>query len=194
MNQQQSAALDLSVVARLWPRTAGNALLRAATLVLAGTALLALSAHVQVPLWPVKMSMQNFVVLALAAAYGSRLAVATVLAYLAEGALGLPVFVSGGGLGYFAGPTTGYLAGYVVAAFVVGALAERGWMRTLSGALAVFILGDAIIMALGLAWLTTLIGFDKALVAGVVVFLPAEALKIALVTALTRSMARHTAD
>jgi biotin transport system substrate-specific component len=140
------------------------------------------------------MSMQNFVVLALAAAYGSRLAVATVLAYLAEGALGLPVFVSGGGLAYFAGPTTGYLAGYVVAAVVVGTLAERGWMRTLSGALAVFVLGDVIIMALGLAWLTTLIGFDKALVAGVVVFLPAEALKIALATALTRSMARRTAD
>jgi biotin transport system substrate-specific component len=58
----------------------------------------------------------------------------------------------------------------------------------------VFVLGDVIIMALGLAWLTTLIGFDKALVAGVVVFLPAEALKIALATALTRSMARRTAD
>src|SRR6185312_10858987 len=111
MNHPTSAALDTSIIGRLWPQTAGNTLLRAVTLVLFGTALLALSARVQVPLWPVKMSMQDFVVLALGVTYGSRLGAATVLAYIAEGAVGLPVFVSGSGLAYFAGPTTGYLAG-----------------------------------------------------------------------------------
>jgi biotin transport system substrate-specific component len=178
------------IVARLWPRTAGNAVPRIFTLILAGTLLLALSAHVQVPFWPVKMSMQTFVVLMLAVAYGGRLAGATVLAYLAEGALGLPVFQSGAGLAYFGGPTTGYLVGFVVAAVVVGMLAERGAMRTLVSAVAVFALGDAIMLALGVAWLTTLIGFDKAIVAGCLVFLPAEALKIALATALMPLMRR----
>ena len=184
MTQPTSAALDTSIIARLWPQTAGNALLRGVVLVLAGTALLALSARVQVPFWPVKMSMQDFVVLTLAVVYGSRLAAATVVAYIAEGALGLPVFVSGGGLAYFAGPTTGYLAGFVIAAFVVGTLAERGIMRSWLGALAGFVTGYAIILSLGLAWLSTLIGFEKAFAVGVLVFLPAGTLKIALATAL----------
>jgi biotin transport system substrate-specific component len=191
MNQPKAAALDHSLAARLWPRSTGNALLRAAVLVLAGTALLALSAHVQVPFWPVKLSMQTFVVLALGVAYGGRLAAATVLTYLAEGLAGLPVFQSGGGFAYFAGPTTGYLVGFVVAAFVVGTLAERGMMRTWPTALGAFLLGDAIILALGVTWLSTLIGFDKALTAGLIVFLPAEALKIALATALMPVLRRR---
>jgi biotin transport system substrate-specific component len=179
-----TTALDTSIVARLWPQTSANAALRAAVLVLAGTALLALAARVQVPLWPVKMSMQDFVVLALGVAYGSRLGAATVLAYIAEGALGLPVFVSGSGLAYFAGPTTGYLAGFVVAAFVVGTLAERGMMRSRLGALAGFVAGYVIILSLGFAWLSTLVGFEKAFAAGVLVFLPAGAIKLALATLL----------
>jgi biotin transport system substrate-specific component len=189
MNHQKSA-LDTSVIARLWPETAGGTLLRNAVLVLAGTALLALSAHVQVPFWPVKMSMQTFVVFVLAVAYGGRLAAVTVLTYIAEGAFGLPVFVGGSGLGYFAGPTTGYLVGFVVAALVIGTLAERGLMRSWPAALGAFLLGDAIIFALGVAWLSTLIGFEQALTAGFLVFLPAEALKIALATALTPLLRR----
>jgi biotin transport system substrate-specific component len=151
-----------------------------------GTFLLALSAHVQVPFWPVKMSMQSFMVLALAAMYGSRLGTATIVAYLLEGALGLPVFQSGGGLATFVGPTAGYLAGFVLATWIVGALSERGAMRSTLPALGVLLLGDAIIMVLGTAWLATLIGFEKALFAGFLIFLPAEALKVTLATALTR--------
>jgi biotin transport system substrate-specific component len=179
-----SSVIDNSILARLWPRSSGNALVRGVVLVLVGTALLALSARIQVPFWPVKMSMQSFTVLVLAVAYGGRLACATVLAYLAEGALGLPVFVDGGGLGYFAGPTTGYLAGFVVAAILIGACAERGAMRSMPRALAVLFVGHTIILALGAAWLATLIGAEKAAYAGFVVFLPAEALKIALAAAL----------
>jgi len=173
-----------TIIARLWPQSDSNALLRAVVLVLAGSVLLALSARVQVPFWPVKMSMQTFAVFVLAVAYGGRLAALTVLAYIAEGAMGLPVFVGGSGLAYFAGPTTGYLAGFAVAALVIGTLAERGFMRTWPAAFAVFLLGDAIIFACGVAWLSTLIGVERAAMAGFVMFVPAEMLKIALATAL----------
>jgi biotin transport system substrate-specific component len=171
---------------RLWSHTPANARLRFVALVLLGTVLLAISAHVQVPFWPVKMSMQSFMVLALAASYGSRLGTATVVVYLIEGAIGLPVFQNGGGLTSFSGPTAGYLAGFVLATWVVGSLSERGAVRSALAATGVFLVGDAIIMVLGTAWLSTLIVFEKALLAGFLVFLPAEALKISLAVALTR--------
>jgi biotin transport system substrate-specific component len=175
---------------RLWTQNPANARSRFIALVFLGTLLLAISAHIQVPFWPVKMSMQSFVVLTLAVAYGKRLGVATVVAYLVEGAFGLPVFQSGGGLASFSGPTAGYLAGFVVATWVVGSLSERGAMRSMLAAFGVLLLGDAIIMVLGTAWLSTLIGFEKALAAGLLIFLPAEALKITLATALTRFTTR----
>jgi biotin transport system substrate-specific component len=177
---------------RIWAPTPANAPLRFGTLALLGTLLLAISAHVQVPFWPVKMSMQSFMVLALAAAYGSRLGLVTVVAYLVEGAVGLPVFQSGGGLAAFSGPTAGYLAGFVLATWVVGSLSERGAMRSALAATGVFLLGDTIIMVLGTLWLSTLIGFDKALSAGFLVFLPAEAFKIGLAIPLTRVTNRTT--
>ena len=175
---------------RFWTRTATNTHLRFLTMVVLGTALLALSAHVQVPFWPVKMSMQSFMVLILAATYGSRLGTVTVVAYLLQGAVGLPMFQNGGGAALFGGPTTGYLAGFFLATWVVGSLSERGAMRSALAATGVFLLGDAIIMVLGTAWLSTLIGFEKALSAGFLVFLPAEALKISLAVALTRATDR----
>ena len=133
MIADQTSALTL--VDGLWTRTPANAHLRFVALILVGTLLLAASAHVQVPFWPVKMSMQSFMVLALAAAYGSRLGTTTVVAYLVEGAFGLPVFQSGGGLASFTGPTAGYLVGFVIATWVVGGLSERGAMRSALSAL-----------------------------------------------------------
>ena len=182
--------LTQTLADRLWTQTPTNAHLRFVALVLLGTVLLAASAHVQVPFWPVKMSMQTFMVLVLAATYGSRLGMVTVVAYLIEGAIGLPVFQNGGGLTSFGGPTAGYLAGFVLATWVVGSLSERGAIRSALAATGVFLLGDAIIMVLGTVWLSNLIGFEKALSAGCLVFLPAEALKISLAVALTRATSR----
>ena len=88
--------------------------------VLAGSMLLALSARVTVPFWPVPMTMQVLAVFVIGAAYGRKLALATLLAYLAEGAIGLPVFAGGAGLAYMAGPTGGYLVGFAVAAVIAG--------------------------------------------------------------------------
>jgi biotin transport system substrate-specific component len=82
------------------------------------------------------------------------------------------------------GPTSGYLAGFLVAAVAVGYLADRGYGRTLVSALAIFAIGEVAIFALGIGWLATIIGAEKAMTAGLVPFIPAEILKVALATAI----------
>src|SRR5262249_11270176 len=123
-----------TLAAALWPQ-ADRPLLRNCVLALIGTLLLTASAKIQVPFWPVPMTMQTFVVLCLGAVLGPRLGATTVLLYLAEGAVGLPVFAGtpekGLGLAYMAGPTGGYLVGFVAGAAVTGWLAERGWDRSI---------------------------------------------------------------
>jgi len=180
-----TAAVVPTLVSRLWPRTVTNSVPRALVLVLAGSVLLAASAHAKVPFWPVPMTMQTLVVLILGASYGWRLGGATLIAYLVEGAAGLPVFTGGAGPVYMMGPTGGYLIGFAVAAGIAGWLAERGFTRTLVLALAAFLVADAAVFALGVGWLSQLIGLNKAIVGGLQPFLPAEALKIVLATALT---------
>jgi biotin transport system substrate-specific component len=162
-------------------------------LVLAGTALLALSARVQIPFWPVPMTLQTLAVLMIGAAYGARLGGATLLAYLAEGAVGFPVFASGAGLAYMAGPTGGYLLGFLLAAVFVGYAADRGWLKRLVPAVAVMLGGGMLIYAPGVAWLSGLIGMQKAVAGGLLPFLPAEAFKLALAALLSLAVARRGA-
>ena len=186
MAQQQGVA-HATLAEVLWSPAAGSSAVRAIVLAVIGSLLLTISAKIQVPFWPVPMTMQTFVVLVLGVAYGWRLAGATVLLYLAQGALGLPVFAGGGGLAYMAGPTGGYLAGFLLAAVPVGSLAERGWARSAPSTLAAMLIGTAIIFGCGIAWLATLIGLPQAISAGLVPFLLSEAVKIALATALVPS-------
>ncbi len=160
-----------------------RSLTRDAVLVVVGSLLLAISAKVQVPFWPVPMTMQTFIVLMLGAHAGFRVAAPTVALYLIEGAVGLPVFSTGAGLAFMAGPTGGYLVGFLVSALVVSGLFAKGFGRQLPLALGIFVLGDALIMGLGFAWLSSLIGPEKAFAVGVLPFIPAEALKVALATA-----------
>ena len=157
---------------------------------LIGTALLALSAHIAVPFWPVPMSMQTLVVLLIGFAMGARLGGATVLAYFVEGAIGLPVFHGGGGFAYFAGPTGGYLIGFLPAVMLVGALAERGATRSLLRTAAAALLGDVLIFACGLTWLAIIVGPAKSLAFGLIPFLPAEAVKLALAIAIAPLLRR----
>lgn len=165
----------------LWPAATGmSALPRALVLMLAGTLVLAISAKVQVPFWPVPVTMQSLAVLVLAMSFGLRLGVATLALYLVQGALGLPVFASGAGLAYLAGPTAGYLFGFVAAAAVVGWLAERGWDRTIWLSMAAMTLGTLILMGSGVAWLSTLIGFEQAVASGFTPFIVGGILKIVL--------------
>lgn len=154
-------------------------------LVLAGSALLAISAQIKIPLYPVPVTGQTLVVLMIGMAYGSRLGAATLLAYLVEGGMGLPVFAGGGaGWATLAGPTGGYLIGFLVAAFLLGLLAERGMGRgPVSTALAM-IVGTALIYAFGVTHLSGFIGFEKAVAAGLLPFLYGDALKLIVAAGL----------
>ena len=150
------------------------------------------SAKLNVPFYPVPMTMQTLVVLMLGAAYGWRLATATVVLYLVEGALGLPVFAGtpalGIGLPYMMGPTGGFLAGFVAGAALVGWLCERGLGRSFAGMALAMLLGHVAIFAFGYGWLATIAGPQVAWTAGVAPFFLATVLKTALGAALVPAL------
>jgi biotin transport system substrate-specific component len=154
-----------------------------------GSLILWASAKISVPFWPVPMTLQTGAVMLIGAAYGWRLGVATVLLYLAEGAAGLPVFQGtpqqGIGLAYMMGPTGGYLIGFAVAAGIVGSLAERGFDRSVFQLFAAMLVADAVVFALGLLWLGSVIGWDKPLLQfGLYPFVLGDLVKIALAACL----------
>ena len=174
-----------TLAAELWQSRQPLPIIRAVTLAVAGSLLLTLSAKVQIPFYPVPLTMQTFVVLILGVAYGWKLGAMTLLLYLAEGALGLPVFAGtpekGIGIAYMTGPTGGYLLGFVVAAAACGWLAEKGWDRHPISTFAAMLIGNLIIYAFGLLWLGALLGWDKPLLQwGMYPFLFGDLLKIAL--------------
>ena len=149
-----------------------------------GIVILTLASKVQVPFWPVPMTLQTLAVLMIGATAGLRLGGSTALAWLGLGALGTPVFATGSGLAYMAGPTGGYLAGFLLAAVAVGYLADKGYGRTAVSAIGMLLVGLVAIYALGLGWLALLIGAQKAVALGFLPFIPAEILKLALGTAI----------
>ena len=161
----QATALQPTLVSVIWPSRTANNILRKVILALAGTALLTLSAKIQVPFYPVPMTMQTFMVLTLGMAYGWRLGGATLLLYLAEGAMGLPVFAGtpekGIGVAYMLSGTGGYLIGFVLAAALCGWLAERGWDRRFITTALALLIGNILIYVPGLLWLGGLFGWDK---------------------------------
>lgn len=184
-----------ALAADLWPRrTDGfSAWLRMAVLIAFGSVLLALSAKVNLPLPLVPMTLQTLVVVLIGAAYGARLGAATVLAYLVEGAAGLPVFAGPvGGLAPLLGPTAGYLAGFVVAAVLVGWCAERGFDRSMAKLFVAMFAGHLAILTLGFAWLAfgLDLGLTKAWWVGVVPFLAGSLVKSALGAALLPAVRR----
>ena len=159
--------------------------LRAGVLALGASALLAVSAKVQVPFWPVPITMQSLAVILIGIAFGSRLGVAAVLTYLFEGLIGLPVFAGAtAGPAYFAGPTAGYLAGFVLCAAIVGWLAEHGWDRTLGRATVAMAVGHVLLLVPGVLWLAVLFGMPKAIAVGLTPFIAATVVKTALGAAL----------
>lgn len=167
----------------LWPSDAKA--LRAIVLALIGSAVLWASAKIQVPFYPVPMTLQTLAVLGLGMAYGWRLAFATLLLYLAQGAFGLPVFAGtpekGIGLAYMMGPTGGYLLGFLLAATLCGWLAERGWDRNVATTALAMLLGNIVIYVPGLLWLGALVGWDKPVLEwGLTPFLAGDATKLVL--------------
>jgi len=179
-----------TLAATLWPSQGKlaemNGTLRAALLAVVGSLFLWACAKIQVPFYPVPVTMGTFGVLAIGMVFGWRLGAATVLLYLAEGALGLPVFANtperGIGLAYMVGPTGGYLVGYVLAAAACGGLAQRGWDRNVFTSVAALLIGNALIYLPGLFWLGVLLGWDKPILEwGLIPFIPGDLLKLALV-------------
>jgi biotin transport system substrate-specific component len=176
---------NLPLATALWPDRSDRffGVLRAIVLVVAGTALLTLSAKINLPLPYVPMTLQTLVVLLIGAGYGWRLGVATIIAYLAEGAAGLPVFAGPvGGVAPLVGPTAGYLAGFVAAAFITGWLSECGWDRSAPRLFVAMGLGHIVILAAGFAWLAfgIRLGVEKAWLVGVAPFIAASVIKNAL--------------
>ncbi len=175
----------------VWPENVSR-ILQAVILVLAGTAILAISAKVKVPFWPVPMTLQTFAVLLIAGAYGSRLAFATVLAYIAEGMLGLPVFTNTppaiAGPLYMLGPTAGFIVSWLLVAVIVGTAADRGWDRSPVRLGAAMLVAVVVQFAIGFAWLAwfaqipnaTGIGAAKAFAGGVAPFILGDVLKVVL--------------
>lgn len=157
-------------------------------LILGGSLCIALSAQVAVklPFSPVPVTGQTLAVLLAGALLGSRRGALAVLVYIGQGLLGLPVF-AGGAVGWarLAGPTGGYLIGFVLAAYLVGLLAERGWDRRPATTVGAMLLGNTIIYACGLLWLSGFVGgLAKAVPLGLTPFLPGDLLKIALAAVL----------
>jgi len=177
-------------IGAIWPQQAAKTF-RIAALTLAGSVALGVSAKLQVPFYPVPMTMQSLVVLLVGMAFGWRLGVATVLLYLFEGLLGLPVFAGtpekGIGLAYMAGPTGGYLLGFIAAAALAGWLAERGWAHSAWRAAIALSLGHAALFLTGVAWLAVFVGWSKAVAFGLTPFLLGSVVKIALGVALVRA-------
>lgn len=154
--------------------------------VLLGTLILAISSQISVPMVPVPVTMQTLAVTLIGALYGWRLGAITITAWLFEAALGLPVLANGNGsLLSFVGPTAGYLFAFPVVGALVGWLVARGWNGDRPGlAFVAMLVGNALCLVLGALWLSTLIGVEKAIIAGVVPFLIGGVLKSALGAAI----------
>ena len=155
-----------------------------------GSIILAISAKLKIPFYPVPMTMQTFVVLMLGVSFGYKIALATVGLYLIEGILGLPVFSNsperGIGLVYFMGPTMGYLIGFLAACFLASYVKEKDNYILIFLKL---ILSVSTIYILGVIWLGTIIGWDKPILElGVIPFMLAEIFKISLLTILSKKI------
>lgn len=179
-----------TLLSTVWSDEQGKAkILRPVLMALLGTALLTVCAKIQVPFYPVPLTMGTLAVLMIGMTYGWRLATATLLLYMAEGAAGLPVFAGtpekGIGLAYMMGGTGGYLVGYVMAAAACGWLAERGWDRHFGSTVLVLLIGNALIYVPGLLWLGALFGWDKPILEwGLTPFILGDVVKLALAAAL----------
>ena len=164
-------------------------ILKKITLVLLGTLLLTISAKIKVPFYPVPMTMQTFVVVLIGITFGWKLGLATIFAYLFEGAVGLPVFAGtpekGIGISYMIGPTGGYLIGFITSVFIAGFvnLNKNIFVKFLLITLSIFA-----IYITGVPWLAYLAGWEVAYVWGIKNFLLAEFFKISILVLTSKKL------
>jgi biotin transport system substrate-specific component len=159
-------------------------------LVIGFSLLTALAAQVVIPIGPIPITGQTFAVLLTGALLGSRLGTMAMIAYLVEGASGLPFFSGGhAGLLHIMGPTGGYLIAFPAAAYITGAFAEHGWDRRFLTAAAAMAVGSAVIMLSGWAWFSVVMHTSPMLTlyATVIKFIPGDIVKISLAAAVLPS-------
>jgi biotin transport system substrate-specific component len=186
LDRSTAAERGITLADFLVPTTVGErtpTLLRHIALIAAGTLIVALTAQIVIPTLPVPFTGQTLGVLAVGAALGFRRGAAALLLYLALGAAGLAVFAEGSsGVAKILGATGGYLVGFVVAAAIVGRLAELGWDRHIGGSLAAMAIGTAVIYAIGVPWLKVTLGipWETAVAEGMTKFLIWDAAKLIL--------------
>ena len=183
------------------PTEKTRALIYDAVLVLAGSLLMAALSllSVSVPGSGVPITAQTLGVMLIGALLGWKRGSASMALFLAEGLAGLPVFAgAGAGFAYMTGPTAGYLVGFVMAAGLIGWLAERGWDRSPVKALVAMSVGHVLLFVPGVAWLAVLFGAEKAIAVGLTPFIAATLLKTALGAALMQAswmvVARRSQD
>ena len=164
-------------------------LIRNVFLILTGSIVLAISSKLKIPFYPVPMTMQTLVVLLIGVLFGWKLGIATISLYLFEGIIGLPVFAGtpekGLGLVYFTGPTMGYLLGFIPAVFFSGFLKVNFKYNLIIRFMlnfALFTFSVSFIYIFGLIWLFKFVTIDQLLTLGVLPFLPAEMLKISILS------------
>jgi biotin transport system substrate-specific component len=146
-----------TVLGVLLPKAGTARLLANLATVLLGTLVITMAAKINVPTWPVPVTLQSFAVAVLAAAFGWRIGVATVVAYLIEGAAGLPVFAgAGAGIAYIMGPTGGFLLGFIPMAYIIGRAADLGASGRVVMLAATMLIADALLLILGFLWLLSL--------------------------------------
>ena len=174
---------------------AGSSIAKQALLVVGGSLFLAGMSQVAVG-YPVPTTLQTLGVMLIGLTFGFRLAVATVGLYLLEGALGLPVYAQfSGGFAKLVGPTGGYLVGFLVAAAAIGYMADRGVTKSWVGAIGALIVGEAIIMGLGVAWLSKFMpSFAETVAVGFTPFVLVDAIKIALAALIGKGVLKGAAQ
>lgn len=189
-----------ALAAAIWPAEAKPAqrALRFALLAVLGVVFVALCAQARVPFYPVPMTGQTFAVLLVGTAFGWQLGLTTLLLYMGAGAVGIPVFAQwSAGPGIIAGATGGYIIGFVLAATLLGLLAQRGWSRSLPLTIIGMVLAEILIYLPGVPWLAVWYGstgaqylkegqsaWDAAFASGLVPFLLGDLLKLLLASAI----------
>ena len=151
--------------------------------------LMAVGAQISVPFYPVPFTLQTLALLLVAACFDARTAVYSVLMYLAEGAIGLPVFANfSSGVHVLFGPTGGYLLGFIPGVYLASAISNK--FSKLSATFVGGIIGSAVILAFGTVYLATFVGLDNALKLGVYPFLLGDLLKVILCTSIYKHISK----
>jgi biotin transporter BioY len=172
----------LTLIDAILPRVENKtlALVKDILLVLSFTLLTAISAKIKIEIGPVPITGQTFAVLLSGALLGAKRGALSQIFYLFGGLAGIPWFARGGGIAYLMSPTFGYIVGFVLAAFVVGFLCERGFDRKIETAILAMLLGNILIYFPGLLWLAKFVGWEKVLAVGLYPFIIGDAIKLLL--------------